>query len=157
MPARRRGPPVLHLASDIVHLLAAGAWLGGLPALALLLYLGPRSATPNAAAAAAPRRFSAFGVVCVGALLATGMINSWIPAERTARPDATDYGRLSCSKSDCSPPWSACSRQPLSPDAAACGSRGAARAQRNSLAEIVLGLGVLLLVGALGTMEPAGA
>src|SRR5882672_4676687 len=27
----------IHLASDMVHLLAAGAWLGGLPALAMLL------------------------------------------------------------------------------------------------------------------------
>ena len=27
----------IHLASDMAHLLAAGAWLGGLPALAMLL------------------------------------------------------------------------------------------------------------------------
>jgi putative copper resistance protein D len=36
----------LHLVSDMVHLLAAGAWLGGLPAFALLLWRARRMAEP---------------------------------------------------------------------------------------------------------------
>ena len=36
----------IHLLSDMVHLLAAGAWLGGLPALAMLLAQARRSGEP---------------------------------------------------------------------------------------------------------------
>jgi putative copper resistance protein D len=69
------GPPAersLHLTSDAVHLLAAGAWLGALPGLAFLLGRAQRmSGVPSANTAAdVTRRFSALGVVAVGALLA---------------------------------------------------------------------------------------
>ena len=39
----------IHLASDIVHLVAAGAWLGGLPALGMLLAQRPPCRRPGLA------------------------------------------------------------------------------------------------------------
>ena len=63
----------------MVHLLAAGAWLGGLPALAMLFAAARRADDPawRGLAVGATRRFSWLGIVCVAALLASGIINSW--------------------------------------------------------------------------------
>jgi putative copper resistance protein D len=54
----------IHLASDMVHLLAAGAWVGGLPALTLLLACARRADDPawRGLTAGAVRRFSWLGV-----------------------------------------------------------------------------------------------
>ncbi len=70
----------IHLASDMVHLLSAGAWLGGLPALAMLLMAqARRSQKPGwgAIATDATHRFSRLGIICVAVLLASGVVNSW--------------------------------------------------------------------------------
>ena len=81
----------LHLASDVVHLVAAGVWLGGLPALALLL---SSARPPRGLAARAAARFSALGVASVGALLASGIVNSWMLLSAPRDLIATDYGAL---------------------------------------------------------------
>ncbi len=60
--------PSLLLACDVVHLLAAGAWLGGLLPLLLLV----RSASAKAGATAA-RWFSPMGKLCVAALGVTAL------------------------------------------------------------------------------------
>src|SRR5262249_46888498 len=67
------------LAADALHLLAAGAWLGGLPPLAILLAAAWRGNEPGwtAVAVMAAQRFSLLGVFSVGMLLASGIINSW--------------------------------------------------------------------------------
>ncbi|MGB8182844.1 MAG: hypothetical protein WCF13_10775, partial [Stellaceae bacterium] len=53
----------IHLAADLLHLLAAGAWLGGLIPLALLLTAARSGgASAMSAAAAATRRFSLLAV-----------------------------------------------------------------------------------------------
>ncbi|HYZ64134.1 MAG TPA: hypothetical protein VE650_16925, partial [Acetobacteraceae bacterium] len=66
--AMQDGPSWL-LASDIAHLLAASAWLGGLVPLALLI-----AAAPPGIAARASARFSGLGTVCVLVLAVTA---SW--------------------------------------------------------------------------------
>ena len=45
-------------------------------------------------AVAATRRFSTVGVVCVGALLASGIVNSWNLLGGPRDLVTTDYGRL---------------------------------------------------------------
>jgi putative copper resistance protein D len=71
------GLPVLRV-SVTAHLLAAGAWLGSLPALALAV----RRLPPSVSAALA-RRFSPVGLVCVSVLAVTAfyqgviLISSW--------------------------------------------------------------------------------
>jgi putative copper resistance protein D len=143
----------LHVASDAVHLIAAGVWLGGLPALALLL-LSARP--PRGLAARAAARFSALGIASVAALLVSGLVNSWMLLSAPRDLIATDYGRLLFLKVGLFASMlaiAAVNRFHLTPRLAAGRARRAL--MRNSLAETALGAGVLLLVGALGTMEPA--
>ncbi|MFI4887199.1 MAG: hypothetical protein ACHP7B_00465 [Burkholderiales bacterium] len=71
-------PRVLHLGSDVSHLLAAGAWLGGLPALIYCL----RSQQPNDALGPLTRRFSVLGIASVAVLVAGGIVNASFRARR---------------------------------------------------------------------------
>jgi putative copper resistance protein D len=68
----------VHLAADVLHLGAAGAWLGGLIPLVLLLRLLRHADGPGQAMIAwhVTRRFSNLGLVAVGTLLLSGMINA---------------------------------------------------------------------------------
>ena len=144
----------LHLASDAVHLVAAGVWLGGLPALALLL---SSARAPRGLAARAAARFSALGVACVAALLASGIVNSWMLLSTPRDLIATDYGQLLFLKIGLFAAMlaiAAVNRFHLTPHLAGAPARR--ELMRNSVAETALGAGVLLLVGALGAMEPAG-
>lgn len=143
----------LHLISDAVHLIAAGLWLGGLPALALLL---SSARSPQRLAARAAARFSTLGVASVAALLASGIVNSWMLLSSPRDLIATDYGRLLFFKIGLFAAMvaiAAVNRFHLTPRLAGAPARRAL--MRNSLTETTLGAGVLLLVGALGTMQPA--
>jgi copper resistance protein D len=142
----------LQLATDVVHLLAAGAWLGGLPALAILL---AQAGSHPAWRASAVRRFGTLGVICVAALVASGLFNAWSLLSGPRDVLATDYGRLLLAKLALVAAMlavAAVNRFHLTPRAAEPAAQRSL--QRNSLAEAGLGLGVLLLVGALGTLEP---
>jgi putative copper resistance protein D len=148
----------INLASDMVHLLGAGAWLGALPALVLLLAQARRSNEPawRALATRATRRFTLLGIVCVAALLASGVVNSWNLLAGPRDLVATDYGRLLLLKIGLFVAMlaiAAVNKYHLTPQLPAPVALCAL--QRNSLAETALGIGVLLFVGALGTMEPA--
>jgi copper resistance protein D len=81
----------VHLAADLVHLIAAAAWVGGLLPLVLMLTAAGRSVT---VVHAVSLRFSAYGIVAVGALLLTGGINTWYLAGSIRALTATDYGHL---------------------------------------------------------------
>ena len=147
----------LLLTSDLVHLLAAGAWLGGLPALALLLAQARNNADAagRAFTRAAILRFGRLGVVCVAALLASGLLTSWNLLSGPRDLLTTDYGRLLSLKLGLVAAMlaiAAINRFQITPRLAAPGTLRALL--RNSLGEAGLGLGVLLLVGALGSMEP---
>jgi putative copper resistance protein D len=149
----------IHLASDIVHLLAAGAWVGALPALALFLAHAqrPSDADWGTYAVTVTGRFSSIGVVCVGALLASGLINSWNLLGGPRDLVTTDYGRLVFLKIGLFVAMvgiAAANRFHLTPLLPAPAALKALR--RNALAETGLGLCVMLFVGALGTMSPSG-
>jgi hypothetical protein len=74
------GLGVVHIASDILHLVVAGAWVGAL--LPLALVLGAALVRPDTPSIAIARkvvlRFSTLGVACVGMLVITGVFNSWV-------------------------------------------------------------------------------
>jgi putative copper resistance protein D len=149
----------LHLASDAVHLVAAGAWLGGLPPFVLLLATAERSAdrTWTDAAAVATRRFSLLGTASVVALAATGTINTLILVGGPAGLAETDYGRLLVLKICLFVAMvgvAAFNRLRLTPRLAQPGT--IRRLRRNSLVETGLGLLVIAIVSALGTMAPEG-
>jgi copper resistance protein D len=148
----------VHLVSDIVHLLAAGAWLGGLPAFAWLVWRTRRARRPawSDFAIRSTHRFSVVGIFSVGALLASGLVNSWYLLSSPRDLVTTDYGRLVAFKIGLFAAMVAIATvnrfylTPRLPKAPALRAL-----QRNSLAEIALGLCVLLFVGMLGTLPPA--
>ena len=148
-----------------IHLLrygasAGGRRLAGRPAGAGHA-AGERPPTDDPAwrgfAVGATRRFSWLGVVCVGALLATGIINSWNLLGGPRDLVTTDYGRLVLLKIGLFVAMvgiAAANRFHFTPQLPAAAAIRAL--QRNSLAETGLGLCVLLFVGALGTLSPSG-
>ncbi len=148
----------LHLVSDILHLLAAGAWLGGLPAFAFFLWQAGRG-TGRARDAATVRvvdRFSRLGVLSVGILLASGLVNSWSLLNGPRDLIASDYGRLVALKIalfGAMVAIAAVNKFYLTPRLPTAAALRALR--RNSLAEICLGLCVLVFVAVLGTQPPA--
>lgn len=86
----------IHLPADILHLLAAGAWLGALLPLVLLLAQARRDSSPEAVtvARAATLRFSTLGLSCVGTLLVTGVVNTWFLSGSVPALLGTLYGQL---------------------------------------------------------------
>ncbi len=87
---------VIHLPADILHLLAAGAWLGALLPLVLLFAQTRRDSSTDAVtvAQAATQRFSVLGLSCVGTLLVTGVVNTWFLAGSVPALLGTLYGQL---------------------------------------------------------------
>jgi copper resistance protein D len=85
-----------HLPADILHLLAAGAWLGALLPLVMLLRLAwrERSDAALAVARAATLRFSILGIASVALLLVTGVINTIFLAGSIPALLGTLYGQL---------------------------------------------------------------
>jgi len=148
----------VRLVSDIVHLLASSAWLGGLPAFAVLLWEARRTAERGWSdfAIRVTRRFSVVGIFSVGALLASGLMNSWNLLSGPRDLVISDYGRLVAFKIGLFAVMVAIAAvnrfylTPRLPDPTAQRAL-----ERSSLAEICLGLCVLLLVGILGTLPPA--
>lgn len=151
----------VHLVSDLVHLLAAAAWLGGLPALAITLSMSlarPANAgtLPGKVAVDTTARFSTLGIVCVAALLVTGVINSYELLSGPGDLVATAYGRLLLYKISLFIVMVAVAtvnRVSLTPRLPE--PNAVRMLARNSLVEAMLGLCILLLVGALGTMSPS--
>src|SRR5262245_30822424 len=87
---------VVHMSADGVHLLAAGAWFGGLLALAYLLRLERKwpSAEHAAHAVGALERFSGMGYAAVATLIGSGLVNAWVLVGSPARLITTPYGQL---------------------------------------------------------------
>ena len=147
----------VHVVSDAVHLLSAGGWLGGLPAFVLLLWTARRRQKPGwyDFTITVTRRFSWIAATSVGALLATGILNSWNLLGGPRDLWTTDYGRLIAFKIVLLAAMIAIAtvnKFYLTPRLPA---RAALRnLQRNSLAEIGIGLCVLVLVGYLGRLQP---
>jgi len=145
----------IHAVSDAVHLLSAGGWLGALPAFALLLWTARQRKGWYDFTIKATRRFSWLGAVSVGALLTTGIVNSWNLLGGLRDLWTTDYGRLIGFKIVLLAAMigvATVNKFHLTPRLPA---RAALRnLQRNSLAEIGIGFCVLVLVGYLGRLEP---
>jgi len=146
------------LASDAFHLLAAGAWVGGLLPLAMLLDCARHGKQPGWAAltSEAVRRFSLLGIASVGLLLASGLVNSWYEVGSTGNLIETSYGLLVIAKLGlfaAMVAFAAVNRFYLTPRLAAAGA--VRQLERNSVAEAALGFAAVVVVGFLGSMAPA--
>jgi copper resistance protein D len=154
----------IHLASDILHLIAAAAWGGALVPLALLLHAARRD--PGEASAVIARtavlRFSPLGILSVGTLVATGALNTWVLAGSVPALVGTDYGRLLLVKVALflvMLSFGAINRLWLTPHLAHAASASAAadalrQIERNSLIEAGLAAIIIAIVGLLGTLPP---
>lgn len=81
---------------NAAHLIAAGAWLGALPALALLLRSASREegADSRPFAVIAVRRFSAWALAVMTVIVVTGVWNAWNEVGGVPGLVGTPYGRL---------------------------------------------------------------
>ena len=155
----------IHLPADILHLLAAGAWLGALLPLALFLVQARRDGSPEVVtvARAATQRFSVLGLSCVGTLLVTGVVNTWFLSGSIPALLGTLYGQLLLVKMALFAAMIAVasvnqrSLLPCLADGArentlrvrACWQLG-----RNASIEASLGIFVLAVVGIIGVLPP---
>ncbi len=82
--------------ADVLHLVAAGVWIGGLPALALLLRLASRAAGADARpyAVLAARRFSRGALALVAVLVVSGIWTTVVQVGSVAGLLGTRHGRL---------------------------------------------------------------
>jgi putative copper export protein/mono/diheme cytochrome c family protein len=154
---------VIQLAGDALHLAAAGAWIGGLVPFVVVMASArrARSETWSAIAAEVTVRFSAFGVVVVAGLLITGLLNSWFLVGSVPGLVGTGYGQLLLAKIALVVVMvgiAAVNRMSLMPrlrHSAQDATLVLGRLQRNGLIETALGVAILGIVGALGTVPPA--
>jgi putative copper resistance protein D len=154
----------VHIASDIVHLVTAAAWVGTLVPLALLLGAAlTRADAPSLALAReAVRRFSTLGIISVSGLLVTGIINSWAILDSLTALVETDYGRLLLFKVAlflAMLALAAVNRFRLTPILqqklnASAATDALRHLRAHAILEAVLGLLVIAVVGLLGTMSP---
>ncbi len=109
------------------------------------------------------RRFSVLGLVSVGTLVATGAVNTWFLAGTVPALLGTTYGKLLLVKIVlftamlCLAAVNRVRLTPLlsNPPNGTSGAIHALRAlQRNSLTELGLGIVIVFIVGALGTIPP---
>lgn len=154
----------IHLIADVVHLLAAAAWIGAILPLAFLFAATWRSgnAADTAVTLVATRRFSTLGVISVGTLLVTGVVNTWFLAGTIPALVGTDYGRLVLGKIGLFLAMvciATLNRVNLTARLARDPASGAARVAlrqlgRNSIVETALGLLILVIVSVLGRIPP---
>jgi putative copper resistance protein D len=152
----------VHQINQMVHLLAAGLWLGGLVPLAWLLERA-RSASGTAWISVAREvvpRFSQMGYAAVALLAATGAVNTLLLVGSTQALVSTPYGRLLGLKILlflAMVTLALFNRFRLLPRLRreAQASMAAAALARSVLFEQGLGLSILAVVSVLGTWPPA--
>jgi len=155
-----------HISADGAHLLAAGAWLGGLLALGCVLMLARRfpSAGITAYAVAALVRFSGMGYAAVAVLIGSGLVNAWVLVGPPTRLLTTPYGQLLLVKVCLLAGMlalAAHNRFRLVPalqrskDSCPPAQSLLQALRRNVIGEQILGLAIVLIVAWLGTLPPA--
>jgi copper resistance protein D len=154
---------VVHPTADVLHLIAAAAWVGGLVPLMLMLAAALPDAESIAVAQHAVVRFSALGIAGVVTLLATGIINTGYLVGSFPALVGTDYGRLLLAKIALffvMVAIAAVNRLRLMPQllraaTPAGGLEALRRLRRNAVMEVSAGAVIIGVVSVLGTQPPA--
>ena len=153
----------IHTGADGLHLLAAGAWLGGLISLFSLVARAVQtsSADWDAEARNAAIRFSGMGYLAVATLIVSGLINSWFLIGYPSNL-GTPYGQLLIVKLVLFAAMlglAGVNRFLIVPKLikanAGYHSGGLVSLRRHIFGEQALGLAIILIVSVLGTMQPA--
>ena len=155
---------LIHVSADAAHLLAAGAWLGGLLPLGYLLALAGRSREHGSNASLALLRFSGMGYTAVLTLVVSGLINTWFLVGSVSALTASPYGLLLLAKLCLFAGMvalAALNRFWLVPSLTtstkpvAQASAVFVRLRRHVLCEQAIGLVVVFIVSMLGMTQPA--
>lgn len=158
----------VHRTSDIIHMLAAAVWLGGIAAFGGML-LRPATALSGAQIAVAHRalnQFSKVGALAVGLIVVTGVINclAVVGFPHFARLPLSAYGKLLIIKLllfGAMLAIAGVNRWRLTPALGVAISNNdpasaIVRLRWSLLAEASAALAILALVAWLGTLEPLG-
>lgn len=153
----------VHTLADSLHLVGAGAWLGGLIGLLDLAVASFRdNQDAERGACEAALRFSRMGYAAVAILAVSGLINSWFLVGSFTNLITTTYGQLLLLKLalfSAMVMFAGFNRffvvPTLLPSGAADMKHGLRRLLINTAAEQSLGLAIILIVGFLGVTEPA--
>jgi putative copper resistance protein D len=150
-----------HLAVDVLHLIAAAAWLGSLLPLAFILQDSGTGALPVKTVRFIVARFSNVGVVSVAVLIVSGIVNTLMVLDEPRAVFESTYGRILLLKVSLFLIMLALAifnRQRLTPQLVnSTDAPPVVRSLwRNCLIEAALGATILVLVGALGILSPNG-
>lgn len=154
---------LVHAGADVIHLLAAGVWLGALAGFVALLAERPREPARVAALQGALQGFSGVGSLVVAAIVASGLVNSWFLVGLDHLGDllGSPWGVLLLVKLGLFAAmlgFAALNRFRLTPNLAAALPGDAApelHALSRSIAlETATGLAILALVAVLGVLAP---
>lgn len=154
------GTGIVHVLSDAAHLLAAGAWLGGLVPLGYILAYVAKTSRDAGPMNQILLRFSGMGYLAVATLLGSGFINSWFLVGSVSNLVGTPYGRVLLIKLVLFAGMvalAAANRLWLVPRMSSSLETTIFldRLRNHVLGEQALGVMVLLIVSVLGTMRPA--
>ncbi|MEH3100990.1 copper homeostasis membrane protein CopD [Sphingomonas adhaesiva] len=148
----------LHCVADGLHAVAAAGWFGAL----LALTGGVIGRASSYRSTYALHRFSLFGTVFVATLVVTGAINTVMIAGIAALPTlaSTLYGRLLIAKLALFGAMlllAATNRWRLTPRLVREGAAAIPALRRSLAVETALALAIMILVAALGTLDPTAA
>lgn len=160
---------LVHRVSDILHMLAAAVWFGGIAGFLLLLRAAPEPLSANRLAIAhrSLEEFSRTGAICVSIIAVTGLVNAQILVGFDNLPAlfGSDYGLLLMLKLLAVALMlllAANNRWRLTPSLGTAleddDPRSAVKALRTSLLlEASAAFAILALVAWLGTLEPTAS
>ena len=159
--AAAMGSPLPGAAVHAIHLLASGAWIGGLVPLGLVLLGARRAGDAHSLGRGrdALRRFSTMGMLAVGLIILSGVNNALSRIDSPESLVATDYGRVLLTKVALfvlMVALAAINRFALLPrlSGRACGSVALDSLIRMIAAEEVVGMLILAAVAILGMLAP---
>jgi putative copper resistance protein D len=145
---------------DMIHLCAAGLWIGGLVPLAIFLTRVRASFSLGEMLPGVLRRFSTLSLCCVSVLVVSGISNSWLLVGSVYALFTTDYGRLLLVKLMSFAILVVFGARNRFLVKAKVQKPGAdpdllAQLRRNVLCEAYLGVAVVVIVACLGVTPPA--
>jgi putative copper resistance protein D len=145
---------------DMIHLCAAGLWIGGLVPLAIFLAAARATFSLSEMVPCVLARFSALSLGCVSVLILSGISNSWLLVGSIYALFTTPYGQLLLFKLALFAilvGFGARNRflVKAKPPKAAADPDVLAQLRRNVICEIYFGVAVVVIVACLGVTPPA--